>query len=213
MIGGPLTLGETPDEKNRFRSLASFKPRPGHPDEIAVTAPDGSIQLWSLSQRRRLKTIRIITGATESAFAFDSTGTNLIAFTNNHTLEQWNVDSGTQVHTPWPAPNTSEVDGFTADGYLLTLDFSGPTLQFWDLKQGLISGTMPLGGYALSSTTLEEPIIREYSFDELGLMPVNLSMTDRIWSERLCAISGRDFTNHERTVLPPGTSAEIPCTS
>jgi WD40 repeat protein len=211
MIGAPLTLGSTPDEQNRFRSYASFTRRPGHPDEIAIVAPGSSVQLWNLSSRRLLRTFPTSAATTSRALLFDPTGTRLAVLTSNHTVERWDVDTGTPVRTSLPAPDTTKIIGFTGDGYLISLgDSASTTLQFWDLKQGLVSGTMPLETSEVDSPDgLPTDRFRLYRY---GLMPVDLPVTTQLWSDRLCSTSGRDFTARERKALPPGVASDNPCT-
>jgi hypothetical protein len=44
-----------------------------------------------------------------------------------------------------------------------------------------------------------------------GALPLVLPLTPAQWSEQLCRITARPFTDAERAQLPAGTEVDAPC--
>jgi WD40 repeat protein len=217
----PIQLGTTADERNWWLTNNHLALRPGHPDEVALIAPDGSVELWNLPHRRRtgrISTTVFISVLSREGMAFDTTGNRLAIHTPNHTIEVWDVGSRQPARPPIPAPQVSDVVGFDEDGYLLTRNeipgISTNAMAFWDLGRGTVSGSMLLPGSSMTSARIDDgrslqPTEGRSSLSALSLKP--LPVTARQWFDRLCAIGPRGFTQAELRILPPDASTGPPC--
>jgi WD40 repeat protein len=224
---GPIQVGTTADDQTWFYTHAHLSLRPAHPDEVALIAPDGAVELWNLGQRRRTSRIpttivppysgstgMIVDFPPAGGMAFDTTGNQLAVFTPDHTIEVWDVGSRQRTRPPIPAPQVLDLIGFDEDGYLLTLNkgFLGETIAFWDLSRGAMSGSMRLEILNLDWIDDGRSLRLSHGFSNLSVLSLEpLPVTARQWFDRLCGIGPERFTEAALRILPPGASTDPPC--
>lgn len=210
MLGEPVRLGSTPEEVAWYQRNGDFSDRPGHPHQIAITAPDGSLELWDIEQRRQIRTIptsiptEIVPHFGE--VEFDSTGDRLVYVGANSTIEMWDAETATATGAPIAAPGIQSLLGFDSAGYLITEDES--SVNFWDLEAGHQSGSLRLPTGVYGATVEDGQRIDVGGSFEL---PYQLPITAEQWFGHLCRTLNRGFTEFERTLLPPETDLSRPC--
>jgi hypothetical protein len=136
----------------------------------------------------------------------DATGSRLAARTSGRTVELWDIDAGRRAAEPLFAPDASTLVGFSGDGYLVTTNQVGDTVQWWDVDRGLASGSVRLGGWLADPRERADPLFLS-TFDG---MPGQLPLAARVWADRLCAVVG-PYTEAELRALPDGAEDRRPC--
>ncbi|MFC4944635.1 trypsin-like peptidase domain-containing protein [Pseudonocardia sp. GCM10023141] len=209
-IREPLHLATTPTAQEWYRTRAIIDFRPGHPDEVAVLGPDSTIELWDTAAGRRITTLPATPQRLPVTFAFDPTGDRLASITVGGSIDIWDVDSQTVVGQPFPAPGTTLIVGFTADGSLVTRRTDGTSgMEFWDVASGRKSGEVAIAQqYFLNAVS---PDGRSLNLGGVGPLPFSMSLTGQQWFDRLCSFSDRPLTDAERALLPAGTDVDRPC--
>jgi WD40 repeat protein len=217
----PVQLGTTAEERQWWLTHAHVLLRPGHPDEVALGAPDGTVELWNLPQHRRIGSIPTMVQNLPfetSGMTFDIAGNRLAILTPNHTVEVWDVDSRQPVRPAIPAAPVLALLGFDPDSYLLTINGSnsvGDTIASWDLGRGVMAGEMRLGSLAAYSPNGSDDgrsLRLHAGFSELSVLTLEpLPVTARQWFDRLCAIGPGGFAGTELQALPPGANTDPPC--
>lgn len=211
ILGEPVRLGTSLQETAWYRHNADLATRPGHPNQVAIVAPNGSVELWDIEQRRRVHTIPTkidVDGHHE--VIFEITGDRLASLGANGMIEVWDAETGSALRGPIAAPGVTRLLGFDSAGHLVTENESHH-VEFWDLNTGRQNGSLRLAISILidPSATVEEGRHLMVS-RPLGL-PHQLPITAQDWFDHLCRTLDRGFTESERKLLPPGTDLDPPC--
>ncbi|HEV3361981.1 MAG TPA: hypothetical protein VG247_34650 [Pseudonocardiaceae bacterium] len=197
-IGAPLPL-HTDILSQRLAAMLAFTSatvRPGHPQQIAVADPNGSVELWDLDQRRIIETVTAL-ATTRNSVAFDSTGENMAVLVSA-TVTLWDIDHNRQSGQAIP---TGYLDGgllgFTPDHKLVVVStLSNPGAEIWDPTSGKLITTLtpPSAGRAirLQSGTLS------YWSHELKRSVV---LDPAQWFTAVCAAVDRPYTDAEKVIL------------
>jgi len=217
MVGEPVRLGSTPEEAAWYQQNADFVRRPGHPHQIAILAPNGSVELWDIEQRRLIRTIptRIEKGIDTGQLGevlFDNTGNRLVYLgANSSTIEVWDTEAAKAARAPIPAPGVGSLLGFDSANYLVAGDEASGynSIKFWDLEAGRESGFLRLASLLDWESTVEDG--QRISVGGTFEMPYELPITAEQWFAHLCRTLNRGFTESERVLLPPGTDLNPPC--
>lgn len=219
MIGEPIRLGSTPEEQVWYQQNAFFAPRPGHPDQIAILAPDGSVELWDIEKGRSILTIPTKIDKDKDNldhFGFDNTGDRLVHIRFGSTIEVWEVETARPARVPIAAPDVGLLLGFDSANRLVARGHGSlsDNISFWDLGTGRRSGPLRLAttlSYLGTVATGEDGQRIEVGgfFD----LPYKLPITAEQWFDHLCSTLDRGFTEPERELLPPGTDPNPPCST
>ncbi len=222
-VGPPIPLGASEQQIDLDRTHPHMHLRPGHPGQVAVVRI-GEVQVWDVPLGRLVATIPAeplleTLDSGSSPIAFDASGDRLAVLGEDHTLQLWDVDTGTQVRLPIPAPTISSLLGFDADGYLaVTRDepnASQSVLAFIDTDPaaGFESGFVELdkaigsvSSFYLSADRRTAPL----QFTGVGRV-LDLPVTAQAWRDGLCSMADRPFTPGEQQLLLAGTTTEPAC--
>lgn len=206
--GPPLPITDG-DAAARFEAAKAFitAVRPGHPHQVAIVLSEGTLQIWSLDQRKVVETVPASAAAGGRSAVFDTTGGLLAVGTRSGTTEIWEAterDAG----RPVPSEPFVRVLGFTSERYLLVQSIGSPTnAQLWDIGAGLLLAELPApdggGNWTLSDGVLASRA-REVS-QVIRLDPDS-------WFQRLCDLNDRPFAAEEVDLLKRDKiSVERPC--
>jgi WD40 repeat protein len=211
-LSEPVRLGSTREEAEWYLLHGNFFSRPGHPHQIGIPAPDGSVELWNIEQRQLISTIptRIDKDYIGKKLFFDNTGNRLAYGGANGTIEVWDIEARQAARAPIAAPDVSHLLGFDSANRLVTEDGVLDTyINFWDLATGRQSGSLPLATSLDYSAAVEDG--RRIDVGGDFEVPYELPITAEQWFDHLCRALGRSFTEPERAILPPGTDLDPPC--
>ncbi|MEJ3653388.1 trypsin-like peptidase domain-containing protein [Actinomycetes bacterium KLBMP 9759] len=219
-IHRPVVLGNSPAERQWFQRGSRMVDRPGRLGHAVVVDGDGDLELWDVVRGVRLVTIptthRPRDGLLAGSFppyAMDGSGSRLALLTPDKTIEVWDLDTGTVLGPPLPAPDAGYFLGFDADGRLVELgDQPGlsDVLRFIDLDERREEGVLPLGqGFLGGAIGPDGDNVWFRGFR--GSSPYLVPLTAEAWRDGLCAILDRPFSEAETRFLPVDGSVERPC--
>lgn len=212
---GPVRIATKAEDEDKPVTWARMWSRPNHPGQVALLAPDMSVQLWDVGAGRLLHTMPTKVAARflsdPSDVVFDLSGERMAVLNANKTIEVWNADTGELSRPPIPAPTTDNLIGFDPDGYLDVLNRVGLDNPSWiafvDTDAGTEAGSLTPSGNATMAGD-RRSIVLGGSGD---LLPREISATARAWHDTLCASANRAFTPAELALLPPGADTDPPC--
>jgi hypothetical protein len=208
-LAGPIAL-----PVGRTVSSVVLQVRPGHPDQVAILAEDGVIEIWDAFAGRRTARLEPPPDQRRMAygFTFDRSGDRIITITHVDTIDVWDVDTRQLTRPPIPLPFIANAAGVDADGYLVTshTTHTGVTaLTFWDLGTGRQAGALDIGLHDVRPIGADGRSIPLPGLGSFG--PVDLPLTAGQWRDHLCTLFDRPFTGPELDVLPPGFDPASPC--
>ncbi|QYN32034.1 trypsin-like peptidase domain-containing protein [Pseudonocardia sp. DSM 110487] len=208
-LAGPISL-----PVGRAVQSVILQVRPGHPDQVAIRAEDGVIEVWDALAGRRTARLEPPPDQRRLAygFTFDRSGDRIVTITHVDTIDVWDVDTRQLTRPPIPLPFIANAAGVDSDGYLVTshtTSVGSTALTFWDLGAGRQAGVVDIGAHDVKPVGADG---RSILLPGLGsVRPVDLPLTAGQWSQRLCALFDRPFTEPELAVLPPGFDPASPC--
>ncbi|SCF28471.1 trypsin-like peptidase domain-containing protein [Micromonospora mirobrigensis] len=205
----PLRTQLAGQRRSALLAVAARPARPGHPGEVAVLEPDGSVEVWSLDRRAVVATVPAESGSRYTSVLFDPSGDRLATLSRNGQVTLWDIGGDEPVGRSVPTGTVAGLVGFTSGGRLLTIRTSGSleTVQLWDDDSGKPLATLGLRTYSPRLSLEDERL----GFD-LGGQARSLSLAPQEWVRRLCALNDRPYTAAERQVLERhGAMAEKPC--
>jgi WD40 repeat protein len=215
-VGKPIDLGSTAERAARFRDGGVFDLRPGAVPQVAVHAGSGVVELWNPATGAVDGVLRTAAARAPSAMSFDRTGTRLVVFGLDATIEVWDVDRRVPIGPPIWIGDVPAIKGFAADGYLWLVQeqAGGPDrfrLTAWGLGSGRQSGSVRLSAVhdPVHEVAADGRSLRINGRD--GAMPFAFPVTADGWVEQLCRFADRPFTAEERLLMPAGSGTEEPC--
>jgi WD40 repeat protein len=207
-IGTPTQVRPDGDGLRRSAHSAVLEPRPDHPGEAVVVQPNGAVELWNLDEHR------IVAGLGEStnrpgSVRFDPRGSVAAVRTLDGKVQLWDADQGRRRGRLIPV-GAGDALGFTPDGRVLTVeDVSAGKAQIWDQDSGKLLATLTGPPFTLAHG-LDDNRLTMFGQAE----DRSLTFDPALWSETLCRLNDRDFTDGERAVLAQlGVPDERPCGS
>ncbi|MBB2948921.1 WD40 repeat protein/energy-coupling factor transporter ATP-binding protein EcfA2 [Actinoplanes lutulentus] len=206
-VGTPLPIspGETYSQALYGESMISGD-RPGHPDQVAVTRQDGTVEIWSLSERHAVgPPLDIGASMNDRGTAYDASGSQLAVHTSDGIVVA-NLTTGER--RPVPTGELSIPLGFIGDGLLVVqLLGSVNTVQIWDVGLGQSVGVV-VAPDTKSPWTLTGDVLASPARDAGRVVRLD----PQAWFERLCALSARPFTDEEATIIRRDNApADPPC--
>ncbi|MGH3903981.1 MAG: AAA family ATPase [Pseudonocardiaceae bacterium] len=210
ILGEPVRLDDSPEETAWYRRHSGLNIWPGDPNQVAIVAPDGSLELWDIEQRQRVRTIptRIDQGYN---VIFDNTGDRVASRGENGMLEVWDAETGQALRAPIAVPDVTRLLGFDSAGRVVTENESDKVVEFWDIDTGRQSGLLRLAAPIDEDAAVEEGR-RLMVSGNFGL-PYELPIIAQAWFDHLCRSFDRGFTESERALLPSGTDLDPPCST
>jgi hypothetical protein len=205
-IGGPTDVGVPPLSAELYQDPSVL--RPGHDTQMAVAAPDGSIQIWDALTGVRVGSIPTA-GAGRGEIVFDLAGERLAVLTPQRTVEVWDVGTRSLVRPPIPVDTATALVGFDREGYLAVAVGGDERVDLFDVERGIVSGSLgfPIG--------MDDDVVdgRTMATDTTRVvdMPLEVPVTAAEWAARLCAVADRPFTAGELGILPAGADTDRPC--
>lgn len=177
----------------------------GRRSTIVLVDPDyenGSVEVWDVPGRRRVRRIRVAGFPGFTRFSRDG---RLVAVGNRFGQAQvWSTATWRPV-TPWLAGDASGIltASFSSDGSTLATGGHAGTLQLWDIATGQAIGA-PLPGAP------GQPVVPSFTPDGRRLLANHASGGAFLWDIRsasllrhACAVAGRRLTRSEwRNFLP-----------
>jgi hypothetical protein len=214
-LGPPITLGDTPEQRDWFQRFPVVARRSGHHGQAVVADAEGNLQVWDAMRGTRLATIPtsyrpLARDFRPPKFAVDLTGTRLAVLTPTATVELWDIDSATLVRPPIAVEAADDLVGFDADGYLVVKGdvVNGGSLTFVDFAEGRTAGSLPVQVFSVDITADGSALPLN---GNSGHLPERLPLTARAWRDKLCSVLDRPFSETELRILPPGTDTSPPC--
>jgi WD40 repeat protein len=219
LLRPPLNLVTDEQSRSWFARKAGsphLQLRPGHPDELAMNRPDGSIEIWNIREGIRVSALPLPGGHTGSLPVFSPDGATLATTTHTQMLAVMDLKTAQLVRPLIPLGESQLAVGFTADGYIATSWYheneQETGIVFWDLRSGRAGGELrvrtPPHDIQVRMSEGRGAVVDGIR----GGSPFHLPVNAQDWFDRLCAVSDRPFTPAELAVLPPGVPAEAPCT-
>ncbi|WP_232660885.1 nSTAND1 domain-containing NTPase [Pseudonocardia sp. TRM90224] len=215
---GQLQLGTTPERAEKFRELFEFTVRPGPVPQVAVLAPNSTIELWNPVTGKQEGALQTSLTRPPVNLLYDETGKRLVTYNVGNTIDVWDVEAKQLAHPPFLLPSLGLLSGFTVDGNLMIMlptgDQDGWQLTTWDVTTGrqIASIRLPTAYDPNLSGRLVGGGARVSLMGTNGALPIEFPLIAEKWHEQLCAITNRPFTDGERALFPAGTDVERPCT-
>jgi hypothetical protein len=210
-VGAPIRLADNPERGMYFATAQpKLDLRPGAAGQVAVVGPD-AVELWNPVTGVREGAIRLPRTIT-SEIVVDSTGTRaaLGGVDSVHVLD---LERQIMLTEPLLLTSPSILKGFTEDGniaVLLQLDDDEYGLSIWNPSTRREVGPLRLSAvHDIGSTRTHGGQLMAYGLE--GALPLMLQLTPTAWSEQLCRITNRAFTDVERALIPEGTGVDSPC--
>jgi hypothetical protein len=214
-LGPPITLGDSPEQRDWFQRFPVVSRRPGHHGQAVVIDAERHLQVWDAVRGTRLATIptsyrSLVDGLTPPKFAVDLTGTRLAVLTPTATVELWDIDSATLVRPPIAVEDAGDLVGFDADGFLVVKGgvVKDGSLTFVDVTEGRTAGSLPVDAFSPDITADGSAL---HLTGSRGQLPEMLPLTAPAWHDKLCSVLDRPFSEAELRILPPGTDTRPPC--
>jgi hypothetical protein len=195
----PLREGESPGARRRM-ALQAFAAdvRPGHPDQVAVVLPDGTVQVWGVGERRKVGSFAwdAVTSATSARFLPDG-GHMVVKQENGSMAVRSLADPGRPVRDIPVGPGAVPL-GFApgAATHLITADpVEATSAQIWNARTGqrVAVVTAPFG--STFSVQRDELRISADGYERV------LRLDPGLWMRSLCALGGRAYTPEELELL------------
>jgi len=206
----PISLVDTPANRDRYRKVADLWTYPGHPTEALISTPNGRIQLWDALAGRMIREIPVAILGRNSVLV---DGDRLIVVAQSRTIQVWNISDGRHLGVDIPAPQIETLNGVDADGHVVGsyADYSnGAALvaAFYDLNRGVAAGVMRPAAIGIG-----ELFFRPNTIGVPGLVhPVQtLALTAIQWHDQLCRVVPAGFSQAALDLLPAGTDTSSPC--
>jgi hypothetical protein len=213
LVGDPINLATTPERRNFFgTSVPQLALQPGPEGEVTVIGPEG-VELWNPGTGVQEGAIPL-PSVLATGIAVDSSGTRAVVVGLDLSAQVLDLDRRAVATEPFLLPSIGLLKGFTEDGniaILLELGDSGYGLSIWDprTRREIASLRLSAAHDIGSSETTDGKQLMVYGLD--GALPLMLPLTSHGWSEQLCRITSRPFTDAERALIPAGTDIEAPC--
>jgi WD40 repeat protein len=209
-VGAPLPL-HTDVVTEWLAALLAFTSatvRPGHPQQIAVADPNGSVDLWDLDQRRIIETIHTLP-QTRNAVQFDPTGENMAVLTSDK-VTVWDIERDRQTGQAIPTGYLDEgLLGFTPDHKIVALStLSNTGAQIWDNTTGKLITTLTPPP-AARAIRLQGGTLSYWSHEQKRSVVLDPAR----WFTALCAAVNRPYTEAEKLILEQDDHASTvpPC--
>jgi hypothetical protein len=211
LVRPPLDLAPTPDRQIYFHSHSLVDLRPGPAGQVVVDGPDG-LELWNPDTGAQEGTIPLPSrGAAD--IAMDPTGAFAAVLGLDLSVQVLDLDRRAPASSPLLLPSFSVLDGFTEGGDLVVVSESGESgyeLGMWDPRAQREVGSLRLPSVHDATNPTHDGRGLVVSGND-GALPLVLPLTPTQWSEQLCRITARPFTDAEREQLPAGTEVDAPC--
>jgi hypothetical protein len=211
-VGAPIRLAGSPERRGYFDSASpALALRPGSAGQVAIVGPD-AVELWNPVTGAREGTVPSPTKVV-SEIVLDSTGTRaaLAGVDSVHVLD---LDRKITPTEPILLTSPGLLKGFTDDGniaVMLQLDDDEYGLSIWNPSTRREVGPLRLSAaHDIGSSRTHGGQLMVYGLE--GALPLMLPVTPTGWSEQLCRITNRPFTDVERALVPEGTGVGSPCT-
>jgi conflict system STAND superfamily ATPase/trypsin-like peptidase len=208
-IGAPIDLASDAERATNFFIGSEVRVRPGPAWEVAVAGPHG-VELWDMSAGTRTAVLE----SQPIAIMFDDTGTRVAVVENDWSVQVWDVEQRRRIGVPFVTSAPFVLLGFTADGLLAggTAPESGAAKRIFliDPQTGRQRGgfTFPSDVDADTALTADGRLV---VFDQSGSRPMMFPLDLRRWTDHLCGLVDRPFTDGERALLPASIDFDRPC--
>ncbi|MEV5984907.1 trypsin-like peptidase domain-containing protein [Streptomyces sp. NPDC052051] len=180
--------------------------RPGHPQAAVRTADYGRIEIWDFDKGRSVETLSRKQGyRSVKDVRFAPTGDLLAVLEHGGMVRLWDMTG-----KKWREPLT--YDGvywlgafFSAD----TLGTQAPTNEFtvWDVHDRSEKYHFMPGYGATSDLTSDGGQLAYVDGGDARL----ISLDPADWTDRVCALAGRELTSTEKELAPPGSRVDDLC--
>ncbi|MEY9861347.1 WD40 repeat protein [Catenulispora sp. GAS73] len=209
-VGAPLPLHAdvTSEYLAALLAYTSVTVRPGHPQQIAVADPNGSVDLWDLDQRRIIETIHTLPQS-QNAVQFDPAGENMAVVTSAN-VTVWDIERDRQIGQAIPTGYLDEgLLGFTPDHKIVALStLSNTGAQIWDNASGKLIATLTPPS-AARAIRLQGGTLSYWSHEQKR----SIALDPAQWFTALCAAVNRPYTDAEKLILEQDDHASTtpPC--
>jgi WD40 repeat protein len=207
LLGSPIELAHTPDERRWYRERDALMWRADEPRQALVSTPNGRLQLWDVPAGMLIHDLPI-PGAVYGNVA--AAGDRLAASTTTDTIEIWDLASGQRIGEPMPAPGIGSLLGFDAEGRLASTHGSyQERIVLYDIERRVEVATMWPAG--TGQVRLADDRAGYLARGQYGILPSRIAVTADRWREHLCGLLPAELSPAARDLLPPGVDASSPC--
>jgi hypothetical protein len=207
LLGSPIELARTPDERRWYRERDALIGRAGEARQALVSTPNGRLQLWDVPAGRLIHDLPIAGAAYGTAAA---AGNRLAVNNATDTVEIWDLVSGERIGEPMPAPGIGSLLGFDAGGRLASTHGSEEErIVLYDIERRVEVATLwPAGtGRVRLADDRSDFLAR----GQYGILPNRIAGSADRWRESLCRLLPPELSPAARDLLPPGADISSPC--
>jgi hypothetical protein len=208
-IGRPIDLASDAERAQHFRNTLEARLRPGPAWQVAVPGPHG-VELWDMAMGSQVAVLE----SESMGMMFDAAGERLAVIENGWSVQVWNVEQRRRIGVPVVTPSALVPLGFTLDGLFAGGVVPDPETNGRILLIEPETGRQR-GGFTLAGGTDADMALtadgRMVITGADGGRPVTFPLDVRQWTDLLCGLVDRPFTDGERAMLPSSVGFDRPC--